>query len=241
MQDENCCKVKMWVGCYSSQLRTENEWTKNTWRRTQMVTRRGKVRNWVINDINIRTSASQIATQEQRSVNADKTENQSQEANHRAEDIKAIGLKDEIQPKLPRIKFPPACDSETWSILVCAISKTRDKKLGKKKRLNKSGLVIYKVCKEIFGAKERINKPPAKENRRQRMVKDLRNKKKNLKRQLCLANFDEKEGLLKIWQDLKEKQCSQQGGKPEKETSEMKERARAFLPRTIQICKEHIW
>ena len=36
--------------------------------------------------------ASQIATQEQRSVNADKTsENQSQEANHSAEDIQAVG------------------------------------------------------------------------------------------------------------------------------------------------------
>ena len=57
--------------------------------------------------------ASQIATQEQHSVNADKTsENQSQEANHSAEDIQAVGSKDETQPKLPRIKFPLACDSE---------------------------------------------------------------------------------------------------------------------------------
>ena len=30
-------------------------------------------------------------------------------------------------------------------------------------------------------------------------------RRKNLKRQLPLTNFDEKEGLLKIWQDLKEK------------------------------------
>ena len=153
--------------------------------------------------------ASQIATQEQHSVNTDKTwENQSQEANHSAEDIKAVGLKDETQPKLPRIKFPPACNSEVWSMLDYAISKTLDKKLGKKKynqRLNESGLVIYEVCKEIFGEKETINKPPARENRCQRMMKDLRNKEKNLKRQLHLANFDEKEGLLKIWQDLKEK------------------------------------
>ena len=74
------------------------------------------------------------------------------------------------------------------------------------------------------------------------MMKDLRNKKKNLKRQLHLANFDKKEGLLKIWRDLKEKHNAlKQGGKPEKETSEMRERPRAFLLRTIQICKEHIW
>ena len=130
--------------------------------------------------------ASQIVTQEQRSVNADKTsENQSQETNHSAEDIQAVGSKDETQPKLPRIKFPPACDSEAWSMLDYAISKTLDKKLGKKKynqRLNKRGLVIYEVCKEIFDVKETINKPPTKENRRQRMMKDLRNKKKNLKR-----------------------------------------------------------
>ena len=114
--------------------------------------------------------ASLIATQEQRSVNVDKTsENQSQEANNSAEDIQAAGSKDETQPKLPRIKFPPACDSEAWSMFDYAISQTLDKKLGKKKynqRLDESGLVIYMVCKEIFGVKETINKPPARENRR---------------------------------------------------------------------------
>ena len=120
----------------------------------------------------------------------------------------AVGSKDETQPKLPRIKFPPACDSEARSMLDYAISKKLDKKLGKKKynqRLNESGLVIYEVWKEIFGVKETINKPPAKENRRQRMMKALRNKKKNLKKQLRLANCDVTEGLLEIWQDLKEK------------------------------------
>ena len=71
---------------------------------------------------------SQIVTQDQRSVNADKTsENQSQEANHSAEDIQAVGSKDETQPKLPRIKFPPACDSEAWRMLDYAISKALDK------------------------------------------------------------------------------------------------------------------
>ena len=62
-------------------------------------------------------------------------------------------------------------------------------------------VLSYKVCKRIYGVKEIINKPLAKENRHQRMMKDLRNKQRNLKRQLCFANFDEKEGLLKIWQD----------------------------------------
>ena len=120
-------------------------------------------------------------------------ENQSQEANHSAENFQAVGSKDKTQPKLPRIKFLPACDSEAWGMLDYAISKTLDKKLGKKKynqRLNESGLVIYEVCKEMFGVKETINKLPARENRLQRMMKDLRNKK-NLKRQLHLANFIE--------------------------------------------------
>ena len=87
------------------------------------------------------------------------------------------------------------CKSEAWSMIDYAISKTLDKNLGKKKYnqwLNESGLVIYEVCKEIFGVKETINKPPAKENRCQRMMKDYRNKKKNLKKQLRLANFDRK-------------------------------------------------
>ena len=130
--------------------------------------------------------ASHLAIQKQRSVNADKTsENQSQEANHSAGDIQAVGLKDETQPKLPRIKFPPACESEAWSMLDFAISKTLDKKLGKKKYNQR--LVLYEVCKNIFGVKETINKPPARENSCQRMMKDLRNKKKNQKRQLHLA------------------------------------------------------
>ena len=73
--------------------------------------------------------ASQIATQKQRSVNANKTSvNQRQEANHSAEDIQAIESKDEMQPKLQRIKFPPACDSEDWIMLDYTISKTQDKK-----------------------------------------------------------------------------------------------------------------
>ena len=57
----------------------------------------------------------------------------------------------------------------------------------------------------VLSQKKQLIRPPAKENRHQRMMKDLRNKKRNLKRQLYLANFNEKEGLLKIWQDLKEK------------------------------------
>ena len=101
--------------------------------------------------------ASQIATQEQHPVNADKTlENQSQEANHSAENIQAVGLKEKMQPKLPRIKFPPACDSEAWSMLYYAISKTLDKKQRKMKynqQLNESSLVIYKVCKKIYSVK----------------------------------------------------------------------------------------
>ena len=104
-----------------------------------------------------------------------------------------------------------------------AISKTRDKKLGKKKYnqwLNESGLVIYEVCKEIFGVKETINKPPARENRRQRMMKDFRNKRKNLKGQLRLANFDEKEGLLKIWQDLSKKNTMLSAGRKTRERDE---------------------
>ena len=58
---------------------------------------------------------------------------------------------------------------------------------------------------KIYGSKEKNNKPPVKNNRRQRMMEDLRMKKRNLKKQIRFANADEKEGLLKIWQDLKEK------------------------------------
>ena len=86
-----------------------------------------------------------------------------------------------MQPKLPRIKFPPACDPEAWSMLDYTISKTLDKKLRKKEyshRLNEGSLVIYEVCKKIDGVKETINKPPAKENRGQRMMKEQEEKHK---------------------------------------------------------------
>ena len=76
--------------------------------------------------------SSQILTQEKRSVNADKTSQyQSPEANPSVENIQAVGSKDEMQPKMPRIKFPPACNSEAWSILDYTISKTQNKNAGK--------------------------------------------------------------------------------------------------------------
>ena len=37
------------------------------------------------------------------------------------------------------------------------------------------------------------------------MLQDLRMKKRNLKKKISFANVDENEGLLKIWEDLKEK------------------------------------
>ena len=57
----------------------------------------------------------------------------------------------------------------------------------------------------IYGVKEKSSKSPANKNRRQRMMQDLRMKKKNLKKQIHFIDADKKEGLLKIWQGLKEK------------------------------------
>ena len=56
---------------------------------------------------------------------------------------------------------------------------------------------------KIYGVKEKYNKTPVKKNRRQRMIQDLRMKKKNLKKKQ--TRFAPKEDLLKIWQDPKEK------------------------------------
>ena len=77
--------------------------------------------------------ASQIVTQEKCSVNADETsENQSQEANHSADDTQVVESKDEMQPKLPRIKFPPACDSEAWNMFAIPYTRHYIKKTGEK-------------------------------------------------------------------------------------------------------------
>ena len=81
------------------------------------------------------------------------------------------------------------------------ISKTLYKELGNKdynQWLNESNQVISNVCMRIYGEKEKNNKPPVKKNRRQRMMQDLRMKKRILKKQIPFANVDEKEDLLKI-------------------------------------------
>ena len=102
---------------------------------------------------------SQTAFQEHCSGNTDKmSENQSQDAYHSAEDIQAAESKDEMQPVYPKIKFPPASDTKAWCMLDYTVSKTLHKELGNKKynqQLNKSSQVIYKVCKRIYGMKEK--------------------------------------------------------------------------------------
>ena len=113
-----------------------------------------------------------------------------------------------MQTILLRIKFPPASNTEAWCMLDNIISTTLHKYLGNKdynQWLNKNSQVIYNVCIRIYRVKEKNNKPLVKKSRCQRMMQDLRMKKRNLKKQISLANADEKEGLLKIWKDLKEK------------------------------------
>lgn len=112
------------------------------------------------------------------------SENQCQDAYHSAEDIQAVESKDGTQPKLPRNKFPLASDPEAWFMLDNIISKTLRKELGRKKyykRLNESSKIIYRVCKEICGVREENEKPPPKKDRHQRLMQNLRFKKRNLK------------------------------------------------------------
>ena len=81
------------------------------------------------------------------------------------------------------------------------------------------------------------------------MMQDLWMKKRNFKKQVRFANVDEKEGLLKIWQDLKKKKKKKKNtmllarqkicGK--RRVKRWKEQERFFFSGTIQICKEHIW
>ena len=76
---------------------------------------------------------------------------------------------------------------KAWCMLDNITSKTLHKELGNneyKQQLNESSQVIYNVCMRIHGVKEKINKPLVKKNRRQRMMQDLRMKKRNLKKQM---------------------------------------------------------
>ena len=116
-----------------------------------------------------------------------------------------------MPPVLPRIKFPPASDTEAWCMLDNIISKTLHKELGNtdyNQRLNESIQIIHNVCIRIYGVKEKNNKPPLKKNRCQRMMQDLimkRNLKKWTKRRVCLKSgkTSKKNSMLlarqKIW------------------------------------------
>ena len=88
---------------------------------------------------------SQTVFQEQHSANTDKmSENQSQDSYHNAEDILTVESKDEMQPVLPRIKFPRGSNLEAWCLLDI-ISKTLHNELEDKEYnqwLNESSQVI---------------------------------------------------------------------------------------------------
>ena len=85
------------------------------------------------------------------------------------------------------------------------ISNTLHKELENNKynqQLNESSQVIYNVCMRIYGVKEK-NKPPVKKD-----IKEwcwISEWREIFKKANCFANVDKKEGLLKIWQDPKQK------------------------------------
>ena len=73
------------------------------------------------------------------------------------------------------------------------------------------------------------------------MMLDLRMKKRNLKKQTRFANADEKAGLLKIRQDLKEKHNAlNKAENPRKRWVKRRKEQERFFPGTLQICEEHI-
>ena len=188
---------------------------------------------------------SQTAFREQRSANTDRTsENQSQDAYHSAEDIRAAESNDETQPVLPRIKFPLAFDTEVWCMLDNIINKILHKELGNKDSnqwLNESSLVIYNVCMRIYGVKEKDNEPPAKKNRRQKMIQYLRMKKRNLKKQIRFANPEEKMFCLKSGSTSKKNTMLFARQKIWRRDGWNEGKSKNVFPGTIRIFEEHIW
>ena len=110
------------------------------------------------------------------------------------------------QTRLPKINFPPASSKDAWSKLDADLVRALQKELGKSKfdrRLELCGDIIYKICKEQFGTKRDNEKRPIHKNRRQRQMEDIRNKKRHLRKLLKTAPNEEKEGLRKLWEELK--------------------------------------
>ena len=148
--------------------------------------------------------------QQQCTAEADKTsDGQSQDNIHSAEIIQAVDSAEQgTQPRRPKIKFPPASSKETWASIDTTIYKALQKDLRGMtydKRLDSFADIVYKICKDTFGVIETKAKQPAQKNRRQRKMTELRNQKRHLKKLAHKATPEQKEGYLKLWNDLREK------------------------------------
>ena len=143
---------------------------------------------------------SKDTTHEQRSTEVGNTlENLSQGENHSAEEVHAHGSSGGTDPDLKhrRINFPPA-SAGVWSSLDEALYKALNKELGPKRfseRLKECGNIMYKICAERFGTKEPVIKVAQKKNRRQRMMDELRHRKKLLRKQINQPGCTEAERL----------------------------------------------
>ena len=154
--------------------------------------------------------ANETLNVRQRSTSVDKTLGfQSQEIIHSAEETQAEQSMDDLsQTKRPRIQFPAANQYETWKELDDKLAGALKENLGKSMydhRLSTFGDLVYEVCKSEFGVKEQKAKQPVRENRRQVQMKDIRKKKRRIKKQLKTASDHERPGLLEIWDELKSK------------------------------------
>lgn len=145
-----------------------------------------------------------------------KTRSQStQEANHSgvtmetAEPSNELPQIDEIEPKKPKILWPPAKDKVKYKELEEEVLRLTSKDKGSTSdKLESLAKAIYKVGEKLFGVKEDTNCSKKKTVivlRRNRKLERLRIEKKDLKKRFKNAPAHEKEGLTVLFNQVKEK------------------------------------
>ena len=154
-----------------------------------------------------------LLSEQQRSAQADKTsEDQGQDKNHSATDIHAQTEDEELvqahEAKREKLSLPPAKAKDQWEELDIRIVTKLNTLIGKstlENKLSKYGDIVYSTCRDTCGVKQPKEKKQPQKSRRQRMMEDIRIKKKNLKKQMKSAQSEEKQGLQQLWDELKSK------------------------------------
>ncbi|GFR85033.1 reverse transcriptase [Elysia marginata] len=151
-------------------------------------------------------------------------------------------LRQLINAKRQKINFPAATAVEQWEDLDSKIVLKLDSLIGDstlEHKLAAFGDIVYQTSLETFGAKQYQSKGPPKRSRRQCKMNKLRKQKRNLKKQILVANSEEKKGLQEIWQHLKARHSAlSRAESARKKHSQKRKNQERFLRDPFQFARQ---